>query len=231
MSVHRDHCPECDRPLYESRFDTTFRYPDGSERLCLDLVGGLCQPCNQLYVEPDLIDMPAPAPGALRLRDRERHGPLRARCRLRGLTPVGAAARRRRRQGARCAGRSTQRGATRSTIQSDQLEPLGALADGRLALHRRVDGEESVERPRRSPPGPCGRLRGGSPTRQSSFDRLALRVERLRDLRRLRPGARRGRRRWPAPAGADGCGRRGPARVRSPPPAPAARPRAARAAG
>ncbi len=49
--------PSATGRLYESRFDTTFRYPDGSERLCLDLVGGLCQPCNQLYVDPDLIDM------------------------------------------------------------------------------------------------------------------------------------------------------------------------------
>jgi hypothetical protein len=57
MSVRGDHCPECDRPLYESRFDTTFRYPDGSERICLDLIGGLCQPCNQLYVDPEAIDM------------------------------------------------------------------------------------------------------------------------------------------------------------------------------
>jgi hypothetical protein len=57
MSVHRDRCPECDRPLYESRFDTTFRYPDGGERLCLDLVGGLCRPCGQLYVDPDVIEI------------------------------------------------------------------------------------------------------------------------------------------------------------------------------
>jgi hypothetical protein len=57
MSVRRDQCPECGRPLHESSFDTTFRHPDGSERLCFDLAGGLCQPCNQLYVDPAVIEL------------------------------------------------------------------------------------------------------------------------------------------------------------------------------
>ncbi len=57
MSVRRDRCPECGRLLHESRFDTTFRHPDGSERICLDLAGGLCQSCNQLYVDPATIEL------------------------------------------------------------------------------------------------------------------------------------------------------------------------------
>ena len=57
MPVPQDRCPECGHPLYESRFDTTFRLTDGTERICLDLAGGLCQACTQLYVDPDVVDL------------------------------------------------------------------------------------------------------------------------------------------------------------------------------
>lgn len=57
MPVTQDRCPECGHPLYESRFDTTFRFTDGSERICLDLAGGLCQACTQLYVDPGVVDL------------------------------------------------------------------------------------------------------------------------------------------------------------------------------
>ena len=33
MTWLRDNCPQCDRQLVNSRFDTAFRMPDGSETL------------------------------------------------------------------------------------------------------------------------------------------------------------------------------------------------------
>ena len=56
MTIRQDHCPECGRTLFESRFDTTFRLDDGVERLCFSLPGGLCLDCNQLFADPDDID-------------------------------------------------------------------------------------------------------------------------------------------------------------------------------
>lgn len=56
MTLRQDRCPECGRVLHESRFDTTFRLEDGSERLCFGLIGGLCVHCNQLFADPDDID-------------------------------------------------------------------------------------------------------------------------------------------------------------------------------
>jgi hypothetical protein len=51
-----------------SRFDATFRLSDGDERLCFGLPAGLCEDCQQLYIDPDLIDMLDPAQGSLRVR-------------------------------------------------------------------------------------------------------------------------------------------------------------------
>ncbi|MDP8904632.1 MAG: hypothetical protein M3N29_04845 [Chloroflexota bacterium] len=48
-------CPQCTRRLVTSRFDATFRLPDGNERLCFGLPAGLCEDCEQLYIDPDLI--------------------------------------------------------------------------------------------------------------------------------------------------------------------------------
>ena len=56
MTIRQDHCPECGRQLFDSRFDTTFRLEDGTERLCFNLPGGLCVQCNQLFADPDDID-------------------------------------------------------------------------------------------------------------------------------------------------------------------------------
>ena len=56
MTIRQDHCPECGRPLHESRFDTAFRMEDDSERLCFYLPGGLCVHCNQLFADPDDIE-------------------------------------------------------------------------------------------------------------------------------------------------------------------------------
>ena len=37
----REHCPACNHRLITTRFDTTFRLPDRSERLCFGIPGGL----------------------------------------------------------------------------------------------------------------------------------------------------------------------------------------------
>ena len=53
----RDRCPECGHHLINTRFDTTFRLTDRTERLCFGIPGGLCEDCNQLYIDPDLIEL------------------------------------------------------------------------------------------------------------------------------------------------------------------------------
>ena len=55
MSPGRDRCPACSRLLISTRFDTTFRMPDQSERLCFGIPGGLCSDCDQLYKAIELI--------------------------------------------------------------------------------------------------------------------------------------------------------------------------------
>ena len=50
-------CPVCNRKLFNSRFDATFRLPDGSERFFFGLPASLCEICQQLYLDPDLIDL------------------------------------------------------------------------------------------------------------------------------------------------------------------------------
>ncbi len=57
MATPRDRCPACTRRLVVTRFDATFRDPDGGERLCFGIPGGLCEDCHQLYLEPDLIEV------------------------------------------------------------------------------------------------------------------------------------------------------------------------------
>jgi len=57
VSGLRDRCPSCTRRLIVTRFDTTFRLPDRTERLCFGIPGGLCEDCHQLYIEPSLISM------------------------------------------------------------------------------------------------------------------------------------------------------------------------------
>jgi hypothetical protein len=57
MPHRRECCPHCSRRLVVSRFDTTFRLPDGTERLCFGLPGGLCQHCHQLFIDPELIEL------------------------------------------------------------------------------------------------------------------------------------------------------------------------------
>jgi hypothetical protein len=57
MSRLRERCPACSRRLIITRFDTTFRNPDRSERLCFGIPGGLCEDCLQLYIDPDLIEL------------------------------------------------------------------------------------------------------------------------------------------------------------------------------
>ena len=57
MSRLRERCPRCSTGLIVTRFDTTFRMSDRSERLCFGVPGGLCQPCAQLYIDPDLIEL------------------------------------------------------------------------------------------------------------------------------------------------------------------------------
>jgi hypothetical protein len=57
MSGLRDRCPGCTRRLIVTRFDTTFRLSDRTERLCFGIPGGLCEDCHQLYIDPELIEM------------------------------------------------------------------------------------------------------------------------------------------------------------------------------
>ena len=57
MSSSRERCPRCSRRLVVTRFDTTFRLPDRTERLCFGIPGGLCEDCHQLYIDPSLIDL------------------------------------------------------------------------------------------------------------------------------------------------------------------------------
>jgi len=52
-----ERCPHCSRRLVTTRFDTTFRLPDGSERLWFGIPGSLCEDCHQLYVDPGLIEL------------------------------------------------------------------------------------------------------------------------------------------------------------------------------
>lgn len=53
----RERCPQCQRSLVNSYFDTTFRLPDQTERLCFSIPASLCEDCQQLYIDPELIDM------------------------------------------------------------------------------------------------------------------------------------------------------------------------------
>jgi hypothetical protein len=57
MTQLLDGCPGCNQPLIASRFDATFRMPDGEERHCFGLPASLCESCKQLYLDPDLIDI------------------------------------------------------------------------------------------------------------------------------------------------------------------------------
>ncbi len=57
MTSFNERCPRCSRRLIISRFDTTFRLPDHTERLCFGIPGGLCEACSQLYVELELLEL------------------------------------------------------------------------------------------------------------------------------------------------------------------------------
>jgi hypothetical protein len=57
MPSLRERCPGCSRRLITTRFDTTFRMSDRTERLCFGIPGGLCEDCHQLYIDPDLIEL------------------------------------------------------------------------------------------------------------------------------------------------------------------------------
>jgi hypothetical protein len=57
MPPIRERCPGCSRRLITTRFDTTFRMSDRSERLCFGIPGGLCEDCHPLYIDPELIEL------------------------------------------------------------------------------------------------------------------------------------------------------------------------------
>jgi hypothetical protein len=57
MTWLRDRCPQCNRQLLNSRFDTAFRMPDASERLCFGIPAALCRDCHQLYLDPEMIQL------------------------------------------------------------------------------------------------------------------------------------------------------------------------------
>jgi hypothetical protein len=50
-------CPVCSRSLVNSRFDATFMLPEGDERLFFGIPASLCEVCQQLYLDPELIDL------------------------------------------------------------------------------------------------------------------------------------------------------------------------------
>lgn len=50
-------CPVCSRSLISSRFDTTFRLSAGDERYFFGIPASLCEKCQQLYLDPDLIEL------------------------------------------------------------------------------------------------------------------------------------------------------------------------------
>ena len=87
MSGLRDRCPGCSRRLIITRFDTTFRLPDRTERLCF---GDPRRPVRGLppAVHRSGADRAArPRRGPLRVRDRERRRPAGRGLVLRRLTP------------------------------------------------------------------------------------------------------------------------------------------------
>lgn len=57
MTWLEDRCPQCQRALITSRFDTAFRMQDRTERLCFGIPAALCPDCQQLYLDPDLVEM------------------------------------------------------------------------------------------------------------------------------------------------------------------------------
>ena len=57
MTWLRDRCPQCNRQLLNSRFDTAFRMPDASERLCFGIPAALCWDCHQLFLDPEMIQL------------------------------------------------------------------------------------------------------------------------------------------------------------------------------
>jgi hypothetical protein len=57
MARNGDACPVCSGSLVSSRFDATFQMPGGTERLLFGLPASLCDVCQQLYLDPDLIDL------------------------------------------------------------------------------------------------------------------------------------------------------------------------------
>jgi hypothetical protein len=57
MTQAREHCRHCSKRLVSSRFDTTFRLPDRSERFCFGIPAGLCEDCRQLYIDPGLVEL------------------------------------------------------------------------------------------------------------------------------------------------------------------------------
>lgn len=57
MVFPQERCPQCGERLVTTKFDTTFRLADESERLCFGIPGSLCAECHQLYVDPGLIEL------------------------------------------------------------------------------------------------------------------------------------------------------------------------------
>ena len=57
MARIENDCPVCSRSLVSSRFDATFRLPEGDERLFFGIPASLCETCQQLYLDPELIDL------------------------------------------------------------------------------------------------------------------------------------------------------------------------------
>jgi hypothetical protein len=56
MAAVRDRCPACARRLITTRFDTTFRLPDRSERLCFGIPGGRWQDCSLLDIVREMSE-------------------------------------------------------------------------------------------------------------------------------------------------------------------------------
>ena len=133
--------------LIDSRFDTTFRLPDGEERLRFAIPASLCTRCHQLYLDPDLIDLAGHPGGSLRVRHRDRsRGPgARSTHPRRAPSPSSPTARR---------GRDPHRMLRDPELQTQRVHRIVHVHRGARqadALAAQVQLHQATERPTSAP--------------------------------------------------------------------------------
>jgi len=58
MRPLRETCPRCDKPMFLSRFDATFKKRNArEERQVFGLIAALCNLCRELYIDPELLTL------------------------------------------------------------------------------------------------------------------------------------------------------------------------------